>query len=110
MAKKSNFEQLPFHYKQELTGAVTGDWVIFPLFDDKGNKLTRLLYTLSPTGGQGRVEVTTDSEEDVKAGIAIPTNWPQGNVTVLTQDDSVPVTAFRLVCVSGTVRLSVRGV
>ena len=113
----ANFDKLPFSFKQEIEqsggGDTIGGWIIPPLFDGVGNRLTRLLYTISPVGaGVGRVETTTELEDEIKSNSPniIAVSWPQGNVNIITQDDSVPVTAFRLAVQSGKMRLTVRGI
>ena len=108
---------LPYHFALEVTQSGGGDsfsaWVSFRLIDADKERLQSILYTISPViAGQGRVEITTEPPDRVRenpADLQI-TNWPGGNTTTSITDDSKPVTAFRLAVVSGTMRLTARGI
>ena len=116
-------------YSVEITasaGETFGDWISVDghrMYKDKARRVrvntsvSTLMYTLTPNPvGTGRIEVTTDPVQTIKDDITNTTTntvvvpWPKGDVTVQTQEVSLAVTAFRLVVMSGTVHLSVRGV
>ena len=107
---------LPFYYQFDITHSGGGGdeftgWFTPPLFDENRERTQRMLFSLSPVvAGQGRVETTFASpklialDDDTLINV---NNWPQGNVNVATQDDSLPLT-FRLAVQSGTIRLEVK--
>ena len=106
-------------------GVIIGDWISVEgrnLYKDKSrmatvnNSVTTLIFTLTPSPtGSARIETTTDPlsvvKDDIDNGtnntIAIP--WPNGDVSVQTQEICLAITAFRMVVISGTMHLSVRG-
>lgn len=113
----NQFENLPFHYKIQQTHPGGGEWksgwIEWPLFDLEKNKLQRILFTLAPVGaGEGRIEITDESSEEIKNNLSdiLYTAWPAGNISAKTRDDVAPITAFQLVIISGTMRLSARGI
>lgn len=96
--------ELAFEWQEELASAGPGAWILFP------NGVQGASVELEIGTGEGYVEATVDSIQDVKAGLAAVSGkkWPSGNVTITEQDYLFPVTALRQVNVSGTTLLKVR--
>lgn len=61
-----------------------------------------VLVTLSTSGGEGKVQYTMSSVAEVKADTANWIDWDAGSVTSDTDDVLYPVTAIRMVNVSGS--------
>lgn len=107
--------KFPLHIEKRVTQVGVGDTasepMLLPYEDENGRVARRIIYTLAPDPvGSGRVEITFDSPDKVKANSAdltwIP--WPRGNVSVNTVDDSEVATAARVVAVSGSVKVAIR--
>jgi hypothetical protein len=88
--------------EEELSSAGNGKSVIIPA------GCVQIAVTLEVTAGEGKVQASTSLLSDVKADTAVWVDWPSGNVTVNTQQASVPVTALRQVNVSGTTKIILR--
>ena len=93
-----------WEYSEELTSAVNGDTVIIP--EDVKN----IAVTLVITAGSGKVQTTTDLLDTVLSGTGVTwVDWDKGLVSLTTQDTVFPVTAHRVVNVSGITKLIMRG-
>ena len=98
VAVDSEESETAWEYQQSLTGASTGEWIAFPIGADS---LSLILQIIS---GTGRLEYTTDSIDSVIANTAIAQNWDAGNVAVTTSNVVFPISAWRAVCVSGSLK------
>lgn len=73
-------------------------------------QVRKILVGVYTTDGQGRVETTTSSKAAIDADTAEWVEWPGGNVnTATTAELEGSYTALRLVRVSGTVKMEIRG-
>ena len=79
----------------------TSDWYGMP------QNLGALAMQLVPAGS-ARVEYTLD-REGAKNDTATGVPWPDGDVSVVTDDNARGVAAIRLVSASGTADLFIRG-
>lgn len=65
--------------------------------------------TLEVNTGEGKLQATTNKVANVESDTDVVwVDWDAGSVTVTTQDACSPVTAIRMVNVSGTTRLMMR--
>lgn len=78
-----------------------------PLVFIPGN-VDQLSVTLVPTGGTSKLQASTDSFEDIKAGTITWVDHPAGAVATVLQDSCGAVSAIRVVVVSGTAKLTIR--
>jgi hypothetical protein len=79
-----------------------------PIFRPK--QITRITVGLYPTAGSGKVQTTTSTKALIDADTAEWIDWPDGTVTSATHRRLEGVyTAFRLVRVTGTVKMEARG-
>ena len=80
----------------DITGAGTTDWLIIDRHPDGVSD--SITIGLSPTAGEGYVQLTNDSTARVLAGTAVPVTWSPGTVTVATLSEiPATVTAIRAV-------------
>jgi hypothetical protein len=98
-------EQYEFSWeaKIELSSVGNSSWHAIP----KGIKSVAFTISPNPTGS-GKVQITTDTIVDIENDIALAVDWPSGTVSEVVQDACVAVTAFRLVNVSGDMKLTAR--
>lgn len=96
---------------------VDTEWFLLPE-SQMNDYLDNLMFTLGPDGaGTGRIETTTASRNSVESenenpssqDDIMPAAWPIGNVSAITQESSLPVTAYRIIVVSGNLIVTVRG-
>lgn len=80
-----------------------GDSIIIP------DNIKDIIVTLYINAGQGKVQTTTNKVQDViDDNSVIWVDWDPGLVSSTIQDTAPPVTAIRMVNVSGTTRLMIR--
>ena len=80
----------------DISGAGTTDWLIIDRHPD--GMSDSITIGLSPTSGEGYVQLTNDSTARVLAGTAVPVTWSPGTVTVATLSEiPATVTAIRAV-------------
>jgi hypothetical protein len=80
-----------FEAKDELAAPGNGESILIP--DD----VKTISVTVEPTGATAKVQTTTNSVAEVKAGTETWVDWDLGAVAVDTNDTADPVTAMRLV-------------
>ena len=91
-----------YEHSDTVAAPGNGNSVIVPA-DVKG-----ISVTLKITGGQAKVQTTTDTIANVLDDSAEWVDWDAGDVATTTQDYAVPVTAIRQVNASGTSVLQLR--
>jgi len=93
-----------FEKEVSLASATESPAIIIP------QGINSVAVTLSVgSGGQGKVQASTDLLDTVKNGTVIWKDWDNGVVTANTQESCIPVTALRLVqTTTGTTKLTVR--
>lgn len=99
---KDEQDEKGFEYTELLSIAGNGKWLEFP------NGIKGAMVELEITSGVGYVEATGSALSRVRDNTAVGIQWDQGQVSGTAQDYVVPVTAIRLVNVSGSVRMNVR--
>lgn len=80
-----------FEAKDELAAASNGVSILIP--DD----IRGISVTVEPTGCTVKVQATTNSVAEVKAGTETWIDWDLGAVAIDTNDTCDPVTAIRMV-------------
>lgn len=80
-----------------------------PLIFIPGN-VDQMFLTFTPIEGTGKLQTTTDTYEDIKAGNIVWVDHPQGVVGTILQDSCGGVSAIRVVVVTGTAKLSIRAI
>lgn len=95
------YNQRRFEYTESLNSAGIGNVIICPP-NVKGETVT-----LEVIAGSGKVELSTDPLNIVLAGSGIFTDWSAATVTSTTQTYIAPITALRMVNVSGTTKIKV---
>ncbi|KKN41622.1 hypothetical protein LCGC14_0721550 [marine sediment metagenome] len=92
-----------YHHTEQLLDGVTGDPVIIPPLNGQPVTCSMII-----TGVSGKFQTTTSTDALVAAGTAVWEDWPEGTVTVNTDDRLLsPVTAVRGVSVSGVVDINI---
>lgn len=111
-----------FEYEVELDSADSpGPWVPLEFVENANfthygkvhGKVTLVLITLSPSPtGTGYIETTTEPLDKVveTPGDLHPVTWGPGSVSTQTQSIAWAPTAIRVVCTSGTIHVSARGI
>jgi len=96
-------KEMAFEYQETLAAPGNGDWIMFP------DGVNGASVELEVTAGEGYVEATLASLQDVKTGATVTgKKWDLSNVVATTQDYCLPCTAIRQVNVSGTTKIKVR--
>lgn len=96
-----------YGYEMHLTlpdqhGATTSDWFLFPA----QTSLMNISIVPDPTGGSGYIETTKESFDDVfNNRIMTGRLWPDGDVSIETNNILYPVTAWRAVRTSGVINI-----
>lgn len=109
-----------FTYEVELTSPGNSSWIplethsqyTLPEGVTINGKVDTLLITLSPTGGSSYIQFTTAPLSKVydQPSALNEVTWTPGSVVSRTFHSMPAPTAFRVVCSSGTVQVSARGV
>lgn len=86
-------------FDETLSSPGNTDWIFIPRGVDS------VPVALNPTAGEGRIEYTLSNVETVKSGSPVVKAWDSGNVTTYTDDTLFPITAIRMVNISGTTQM-----
>ena len=87
-------------FDEVIAVAGAGTWWIVP------RGMESVMVSIRPvTAGSGYLEYTLDNYEEVTEGTPSAKTWDAGTVAVQTDDVLHPVTAIRLVNVSGSMRM-----
>ena len=90
---------------EELSAPGNGEWILIPI---RNNGSREAAVTLSGTASwSGKVQGTNSTREDVIAGNAVAVDWPNGEISSVTNRVLFNFTAVRQVNVSGTTKLEV---
>ena len=93
-----------WHHKETIAGGATGNDVIIPPLP-AGKTVT---CTLIAGANTGKFQITTSSDEDIKAGTATWQDWAKGDSTNTVTDVIIgQVTGIRGVSVSGEVKIEI---
>ena len=108
----------PYEISIPVANGITTDWQLLPV-RQPDDYMDNLVFGVGPDGaGTVRIEITYDTIANVKLEILnpgsidsiMPLAWPDGDVSVITQNNVVPPTAWRAVNTSGDVFVTVRGI
>lgn len=99
---KGERDTFAWEFEEILNSPGDGDWIMVP------NDVGAIAVTLSPTAGSGKIQTTTDKIDVVKNGSPVAIDWDDGVVAISTHDVFFPITAFRMVNVTGTTKITVR--
>lgn len=109
-----------FTYEVELTSPGNGPWIPLEVHSQYtiptgvviNGKVNNLLITVNPIGGSSHIEFTTAPLSKVYDDpLALnEVMWTPGSVSTRTFHSMPAPTAFRVVCSSGSVQVSARGV
>jgi hypothetical protein len=109
-----------FTYEVELTGPGSSPWIpleahgqyTLPEGVQINGKVDTLLITVNPSGGSSKIEFTTAPISKVydNPSALNEVTWSPGLVSTRTFHSMPAPTAFRVVCSSGTVQVSARGI
>lgn len=109
-----------FEYEASFSGSETGPWVPLEVVEDAqfipqgsiNGKVTLIMLTLTPvSAGSGYIETTTEPlSRVIDDSVQHPVPWSYGTVSAQKQSIAWSPTAFRVVCVSGDIHVSVRGI
>lgn len=108
-----------FTYEVELSGTEESPWVTLEQHQQYGSEgivrgaTSTLILTFSPnTSGSGYIQTTTESIDKVYNDVLNlhPLNWTPGTVSAQTQVSIPAPTAFKVICTSGDIHVSARGI
>lgn len=98
---KTNSKAKGFDYSETIADGENGESVVIHPVQNVSGRVT---CTIVSSGNTGKVQTTTSTIANVKAGTATWSDWANGNVTATTSDTLIgPVTAVRGVSVSGEI-------
>ena len=95
--------QAVYEYQETVADGVTSEFIMAP---DNAGKLRDWSVAVIPAG-TARVEYTLSGRDTVAAGGGNWQQWDDGNVTSITSDLLGPVTAVRVVSVTGAATIEV---
>lgn len=100
---ENRIDQYGFEYEETLDSAGNGNSVLIP------DVVRNIGVTLQVLSGTGKIQTTTNKVQDViDDNNVVWVDWDSGVVSTTTQDSCSPVTALRMVNVSGEQRLLMR--
>lgn len=108
-----------FSYEVELSGTEQSPWVTLEQHQQYGSEGTvngsssTLILTFSPdTVGSGYIQTTTESIDKIYTNPSDlhPLIWTPGTVSGQTQVSMPAPTAFKVICASGDIHVSARGI
>lgn len=108
-----------FTYEVELSGTEESPWVTLEQHQQYGSEgsvngaSSTLILTFSPdTVGSGYIQTTTESIDKVYTDSSNlhPLTWTPGTVSNQTQVSMPAPTAFKVICTSGDIHVSARGI
>jgi hypothetical protein len=97
-----NIENKAWEYKDELSSSGNGDSVIIPV------NVANIAISYEVDSGEGKIQYTMSTIEEIEAGSALWHNWDSGDVTSNSEEFFKPVSAVRQVNASGTTTMRIR--
>lgn len=83
-----------------LSAPGTGEWFLVPY------KSASVVVSIDCTAGTGYIQTTNDLYDKIVDNTALAQNWPWGTAAITREEVCEGAKAIRLVCVSGTVRMT----
>lgn len=91
-----------WEYRETMTSGTNSDSILLPPIGDGANVSVSLIIT----SGEGKIQFTTSGDGNLDS--AVWQDWPNGACTATISDSLIsPVTALRLVRISGTVGIEI---